>query len=321
MADTAIFAPSWSFVTLGDYPYDLTTCYTPETICLPLRTIDDIRFMVYASVLSPTPFIRDAERSIFAYPIPLDADCQYDEIPNRYDLKPLAATVDEVSDLVGAVAVVSFNIQNVTSFDDIPVFGSGGIISVDDCFKFLIVEVWTGLNSAGERVVVSETTLGCTNCFKRIDDDCYVSRLMYSNNENAFGFYYNDAGTDLGNANRILLPLYLHSPKLNSNESSYMTSSGTYIKLSERIEEELTLQTTYLPQGLHRRIKIALAHDNLNILNQNYAEQVNISNDFICREPYSIDWDSDIKDLQLAQASTKVIVSAPLSLYNSNCLS
>jgi hypothetical protein len=315
MADTAIFSPSWSFVALGDFPYDLTVCHEPETVCIPMISISDLRFQVYASVLSPTPVVAFPERTIFAYPIPLDADCQYDEIPDFPDLKPLEATVTPISDKVGAVAVISFDTQNITSFDDIPVYGSGGTISVGDCFKFVIVEVWT---SGVSKEVVSQTTLGCTNCFKRVSDPCFLSRIEYSNNENAFDFYYNN-GNSLGNPNRVLLPFYLHSPQLLHDESSYQTSSGVYIKLSERIEEELILQTDYMPQGFHRRLKIALAHDFINISNTNYDDLINISNDFVCRDPYEIDWKPDIVDLQLAQGKTKVKISAPLSLYNSNC--
>ena len=279
--------------------------------------MSSVRFQMYASALSSAPVIVFPTRKIFAYPIAWDAECNANEIPNFPTLQPLTADVTLISDgPPSAIAVVSFNNQTIASLDDIPIYGYGGRIGVGDCFKFVLVEYW---HSAGTPNVPHQIqTIGCTNCFKRVDELCYKTLLSYINNENNFDFYYNN-GTKLNNQNRVLLPFYLHSPQLLHEESSYQKSDGTYLKLFERIEEELLLQTDYMPQSWHRKLKVALAHDSVFMGNPNYDDLIPLGTNFICRDDYQIAWNENVKDLQLAQASTKVKVSAALSLLNSNC--
>lgn len=332
MANTSIFAPRWSFVQLGDTPDYFTQfdCVPNPALCLPIRDLNDIRFQMFAHTLSATPAVVFPRRDFIAYPVPLDVAC--DEatfkggvIPDL-TVRPLRATVTHITDKTGAVAVGSF--KQVTAdidFEDFPIF-NGHTIQVGECFKFMIYELWT--QSTNPNNIMSSTYLGCSNCFVRVEADCYVSQLQYDNNENNYDFYYDKEGTDLNNPNRVVLPFYLHSPQLTSEESSYLKSDGTYIKLSERIQEVVQLETDNIPMDWHRKLKIALSHDSVLIFNANFIETANpastngliaISTAFVNKESYEIEHNDQTLSL-LAKGRTKLIVSAALSQVNSNCI-
>lgn len=324
MADTAILSPRWSFVQLGDTPIQYTQydcVYNPE-LCLPIRNMSDLRFQMYATVLSPTPAVVFPRRDWIAYPVPADVDCDKETFDNGIipdlTVRPLRATVTPVTDKLGVVGVGSFSIGS-GNFEDFPIAG-GATIEVGQCFKFMIYELWT--QSTDTDNIISSTFLGCSNCFIRVDEQCFFSQVQYDNDENNYDFYYNKEGTDLNNPNRVLLPLYLHSPQLPSEESSYRKSDGTYIKLSERIEETVELETDNIPMQWHRKLKVALSHDTVSIFSPNYVQTVSPSgssfSSVISKEPYEIE-EADPTLTILRKGKTKLTISSALSLTNSNC--
>lgn len=66
--------------------------------------------------------------------------------------------------------------------------GFDQVLAVGDCFRFkieLTPQAW------------------CSNCLQRIGNDCHTSVIEFSNNDNAFGYFYcagGDDGTDGGGA-------------------------------------------------------------------------------------------------------------------------
>lgn len=325
MADTTILAPRWGFVQLGDTPAQFTQydCAPDPGACLPIRNMSDLRFQMYATVLSSTPAVVFPRRDWIAYPVPADTDCDSETfdggiIPDL-TVRPIRAVVTPITDKGGVVGVGSFSIGS-GNFEDFPIAG-GETIQVGQCFKFMIYELWT--QSTDTDNIISSTFLGCSNCFIRVNERCYYSNVEYDNEDNFYDFYYNKEGTDLVNPNRVLLPLYLHSPQLPSEESSYRKSDGNYIKLSERIEEVVSLETDMMPMDWHRKLKVALSHDTLKIFNPNYVQTVSPDgsaySDFVCKEAYEIEHPDPTLTVH-AKGKTTLTVSAPLSLVNSNCV-
>lgn len=332
MADTAILAPQWSFVQLGDTPEIFTdyACVIEPENCLPIKDLNDIRFQMFATTLSSTPAVAFPRRDWIAYPVPLDVACDSETFKGGVipDLtaRPLRATVEPITDKDGVVGVGSFKI--VTSdidFEDFPI-SNGHTIQVGECFKFMIYEIWT--QSTNPSNIINSTFLGCSNCFIRVAEDCYYSQVEYDNNENFYDFYYTEGTTDLDNPNRVLLPLYLHSPQLPSEESSYRKSDGTYIKLSERIELTVDLETDNIPVLWHAKLKVALSHDTLLIFNPNFIQLglpastngiIAVSTGFVSKEAYELEHPDPTLTL-LAKGKTKLTISKALSLVNSNCV-
>lgn len=326
MADTILYPSNWSFVKLGDTSSVFTQfeCVNNPDLCLPLRNFNDLRFQLYASVLSSAPAVFLPSRVIVAYPIPGDLDCDevtLDIIPDL-DVRPIVAVTTEVEDIEGIVGVVSFKTVSDPDIENAPT--TYGTIAVGQCFRFLIYEFWI---SNGD-TVVEENILGCTNCFTRVDERCFYSNVQYQNNENSYGFMYTYNGSSLSNPNRVLLPLYLHSPQLPSEETSYRKSDGNYIKLSERIEEEVELETDNFQMPWHRNLKVALAHDTLLIFSPNYIQTAGPQSTngliatytaFVNKEGYELEHPDPTMTL-LAKGKTKLTVSAALSLTNSNCI-
>jgi hypothetical protein len=329
MADTVIIAPQWSFVQLGDTPDYFTQyeCVINPEKCLPIKDLNDIRFQMFATVLSDTPGVAFPRRDWIAYPVPIDAGCDelWEDLIPDFTVRPLRATVISVTDKDGIVGVGSFNV--VTSnvdFEDFPTTG-GDIIEIGQCFRFLIYEIWT--QSTDPTNIISKQFLGCSNCFTRVSEDCFYSQVQYSNFENNYDFYYILSASSVSNPNRVLLPLYLHSLQLPSEESSYRKSNGTYTKLSERIELTAELETDNIPVLWHTKLKVALSHDTLLIFNPNFIQLglpastngiTATSTGFVAKEAYELEHPDPTSTL-LAKGRTTLTVSKALSLINSNC--
>jgi hypothetical protein len=317
MADTDIRAPFYSFVQKEpNGKPDPDTCLPIEVNCLPLRNFGELKFQMYAITLSPTPAIAFPERIIFAYPVGLDIDCD-DIDPLTYlpaATYALIARVELISDKVGTVAVLLFDDIAQGNFNNLPT--SDGIIEVGDCFKLVFVEYW--FSSLDPETIVSSAVIGCSSCFQRVDELCWLSQIDYRGADNQFDFYYMEGAVDLAFENRVLLPFYLKNPQLASEQAAYQISNGSFIKLFERINEEVELETDYFAHIWHRALKIALAHDTIEITSENYLQLApNLGVGVVCEAPYEIDWQENYTQ---AKAKTKVKISAPLSLYNSNCL-
>lgn len=111
--------------------------------------------------------------------------------------------------------------------------------------------------------------------------------------------------------NRIRLPLKLHKPQFVEESERYRKANGETVTLSVVIRKVYEGVTDELPEKLHERLKIALAHDNVQIEGDKYVGVIAQDGD------YNIEW-SDFLSRPIAQAKFKAEVT-PFNATNSNC--
>lgn len=91
----------------------------------------------------------------------------------------------------------------------------------------------------------------------------------------------------------------------------FRKADGSTKVLSVVIRHTYEVKTDYLPEQWHRKLVIALSHDNVEIENENYLGSVSIDGD------YNIDW-QEFLNYPVAQATSTVQVT-PFDATNSNC--
>ena len=324
---STISPPKNSFVSLTDY--GSPDCNTGETFCLPMYDRANTKFQMFVTEFSDNPVPEDANtRSFYAIYIPIGA------CPESYPFNVTGALDSSNSKKLGVayefIAPVALpaqpSIVGLINFtgdtgDTIEIIYDGQPYDIGGCFRLAIVERWTAEDSED---IISEYIIACSNCFVKIANSCFLSMLLYGNNENTQGFIYDVNGLTAGSGyqlfkNRIELPMYLRSPELPSEESTYMRSDGSYRKLSERTDEQLTLETDNVPYLIHKRLKVALGSDILTIMNSFLAGKE--GNDYVCTEALEIveDFVADVP-VDWNKATTKVKAKVPVSLINSNCV-
>lgn len=111
--------------------------------------------------------------------------------------------------------------------------------------------------------------------------------------------------------NRIRLPFKLSKPQFPEERQEYRKANGETVTLSVVIRKVYEGITDYMPEKLHERLKIALAHDNVQIEGDRYVGVITQEGS------YDIEW-LDFKDKPIAQAKFKAQVS-PFNATNSNC--
>lgn len=193
---------------------------------------------------------------------------------------------------------------------DLSVAG-GAIPEGMDCFRFCLYRLSLDINSGGaEPELHSGSFLGTTNCFEKITDLCNTSKLQYQFHEDAMGFYGSPS------VNSVRLPLSLSRPQYPGDETGYQTSDGRFLKLSERVNKEWILETDWIPDALHEKLRICLSADFIQIWNQNE----NLALEGLYRsEDYNIEWNEDV-DYPLAKAKTTVKKRVLEASLNSNCV-
>lgn len=111
--------------------------------------------------------------------------------------------------------------------------------------------------------------------------------------------------------NRIRLPFQTKKPQFPSERNIFRKADGSTKVISAIVRHTYELKTDYLPEHWHKRLAIALHHDNVNIENENYLGGISIDSE------YEINW-QDFLDYPVAQAITTIQVT-PFSATNSNC--
>lgn len=111
--------------------------------------------------------------------------------------------------------------------------------------------------------------------------------------------------------NRIRLPFKLHKPQFQEESERYRKANGETVTLSVVIRKIYEGITDEMPEKLHERLKIALAHDNVVVEGDKYVGVIAQDGD------YSIEW-SDFLSRPIAQAKFKAEVT-PFNASNSNC--
>lgn len=151
--------------------------------------------------------------------------------------------------------------------------------------------------------------LATSNEFEIMQDDCYISKLVYKCDENAFAFIYGESVENV-----VWLPFYLSRPSHPQKRTVYIKSNGRQQLLSANIEKEYLLQTNWMIELFHECMTVALHHDTVIIQNANIREkQVEV----ISSDNYAAEWNGDY-ELITAPAKAKIKV-ASFGERNSNC--
>lgn len=112
--------------------------------------------------------------------------------------------------------------------------------------------------------------------------------------------------------NRVRLPLQLHSAQFPEARNVYRKANGATVTLSVVTRKTYQLETDFLPERIHERLKVALAHDNVTIEGERYVGLISQDGD------YTIDWPEGVHHFPFAKASSVVQVT-PFNATNSNC--
>lgn len=221
------------------------------------------------------------------------------------------------------VSTSAFELPESSDYETAYSFGrasSNGVLpySVGDCFSLCIYHLEIEVKEDDEPTFVSGECIGLSNCFRVPQKTCYTSKLRYSNNENGFDFYVaTDVDDNFGST--IRLPMHLHSPQFPGEEKGYQKSDGTFLKLSERINKTWQLETDYMPDEFHTRLRVALSCDNIQITNEN----VNLVDEDIYRsEPYELADTSSVDSqhkFPFWKATTTVFKKMLSKSLNANC--
>lgn len=182
------------------------------------------------------------------------------------------------------------------------------------CFRLCLYQVTAQINLPGELpTLISVTCLGTTNCFEKVSDLCYTTKITYGNNEDSFGFYTD--GTNPFEMS-VRLHLWFYAPKYPGEENGYQRSDGQFVKLSERINKTWDMETDYFPEQIHERLRIALSCDNITVTNEN-AQMTEV--DIYRNEEYSIEWNDEVRNFPFAKGKTVVFKQLLSRSVNSNC--
>ncbi len=182
--------------------------------------------------------------------------------------------------------IISVEIPNETATE----FDTLGI-DFEQCFKYSIT--------------IGATTL-LSNPFKRIDSNKFLTWVEYSNNEDAYDFFYPLTTTK----NKLWFPMYTYKSGYPEDRKIYLKSNKSYKLLKASIEKEWEAFVNYMPDKIHDRIVVAMAHDNVYFLNATI-------NDFVFKkDAYDIDWDDNVL---VDVATAKFHVEHQFAGRNSNC--
>jgi len=172
-------------------------------------------------------------------------------------------------------------------------FNFATYIKCDECFQLALI--------GGDAPVFS-------NPFKRICSDCYTSIVEFYNDDNYAGFEYCNV---TGMVNRVRLPLYLSQPQSIEDKTVYRRSNGVIRQTKSLLTKEFIGLTDFMPEYIHDKITVALAHDYINVISESYNGGISKS------AAYAIEWnDTDC----YAPANFKALAT-PYAISNSNCQS
>jgi hypothetical protein len=149
-------------------------------------------------------------------------------------------------------------------------------------------------------------------CFKYSVDKCFTSRITYTNNEDAFGFYYNIPSTPNW-INAIRLPMYAVNPAFDIEQKTYVRSNGIRTKVFARLAKKYKFVTDFLPEEIHQKLVVALNHDNVLIATStDYQLECTFENE------YNQDFPSIMQGMNVWPADFQVY-ETPFNEINNNC--
>ncbi len=156
----------------------------------------------------------------------------------------------------------------------------------------------------------SKEVIACSNLFRKETDCCYISRIEYGNNEDAFGFSY-----PTGITNMVNMPFFLSSPNYQVKEEVYRQTDGTYKRITADIEKEYEVETDYMSEFMHDKLIVALKHDTVIVTSNrlNFESQVSQQGD------YKIDWNSKIDFSAMAGFKLRKYFNGKNNNCGTNC--
>lgn len=278
-------SPIFSFLQFTE---DTEACVWTERPCLPVYELEDLQFQILAEVTgnnkSDFPLVEG--NSIYGS---VSLDCEVNILSEQnYSSTWVKYETGEGENPDKYVGYFSYNIGNIWD-----------LISIGECFSIMI---YTGSYS-----------LGCFDtCFKKIAYDCFTSVLAYRNNENAFGFRY-----DNPTYNRVRLYFYPHSPSNTEENKSYAKSDGSTVLLTYRLWKDYKVKVDYMLQSWIERFTVATAHDDVRITSDYAALNQDA---FVRIEKVEPAWNEEqIPQFNMAQSSTVLRLAAVRENVNSNC--
>jgi len=146
-------------------------------------------------------------------------------------------------------------------------------------------------------------------CFQRIPDTCFSSKLTYYNNEDAFGFYYPSATW----ANVIRLPIYFRNPQVKNDQDVYVRSNGTRTKLYARLSKQYQGLVDNVTEEVHQKLVVAMSHDSVTFVTDNdYSLECTFENEYNNNYPDVLMgvnvWPADF-----------LVMETPFDEQNNNC--
>ena len=266
-----------SFVTFQPLTYVTDNgCVNQPLFCYPIRFSSDLAFQVNV----PMPSVIPQDPAV---------DMIFKTISNGVE-----TVVDDVA-VTGAVTsdgsyglFCDFSLSNLTNkFND------------GECFT-----LWmrTDFDSKPDIYLSNE-------CFTKIVDVCFTAKLLYSNNEDAFGFMY-----PTGWRNKIRLPLYFKNPVINTEQDVYVRSDGTRQKLFARLSRQYQVITDVMNEKAHENLVVALNHDEVLFedVKPNDTIEVTFENEYSNQFPSMM--------LPISEWPAEFIVyETPFDELNSNC--
>lgn len=314
--------PKFSFVSPGQSA--VMDCHG---LCLPLYDFSDLRFqtLTYSGTIlssgsgtgSTPPDFTEREYKVIALK---GVDC--DELPTTGSLPALFnGTEHLVSEVSAYTTAIDFKINPAadTWEEYNALLDAAGFETIEpgDCFRLFI---YSDLMDCESRPCnfISRSLHYCTSCFQRVEDTCYTSVIEYKCNENSMDFIYKcDDGHTLP-AQRVRLPFYLKEPQLNSDSDVIKFSDQSIVKLTEVISREYTLETMAMPFEWHTKLKVALAHDSVKIVNENMDEHETPGMySFAADADYKIKWQKHPS--LLGKAEAKLTHANAIAMRNLNC--
>lgn len=112
--------------------------------------------------------------------------------------------------------------------------------------------------------------------------------------------------------NRIRLPLLLRNPQFPQERNIFTKANGEIVTLFVRSSKTYEVITDWLPEAIHERLAIALAHDTVSIEGRVYVGNVSLS------AGYEIEYNNEVPSFLRGQAIFRVNVT-PYDYSNDNC--
>ena len=160
-----------------------------------------------------------------------------------------------------------------------------------DCFKMILMSGGAAISGPG-------------NTFVKVDNDGYSSRIEYRSREDNFGFTYFPRFF----INSVRLPFYLKEPRFAQSRNVYGMKSGRQKILTASMTGEFDMETDYIAESLHRKLIIALMHDEVYIDGKLLTQTGD----------YSIDWVNYLRDGSAKTSKGRCTLSANTVSRSSN---